>query len=356
MSKTAGALDLAALALGYLAGGLSLVPCSDKTKKPEPELLPKDENGKAVWTPYQTESASAATVESWFPRGCQSVAAMGGKVSGGLEIIDFDDARFYGAWKSLVGPLADELPVQRTGREGGGYQVWFRCPEPGRNDKLAWVPDDNEETGRRCAVETRAEGGYAVVPGSLHPSGRRYEAISGDFATSPPYRKPWPMPSWPRRKLDEAPLTRKEMEAREKAAKTCNRYRDESNGQGSVIDAYNAKVSIAEKLEAAGYTRNGARWKRRAARVHPSPFKTGGASTIAATTPCPTAIGGALSMCFAPWSMAGIAERLLRRRLGYWEWTIGQAVLHLGKSSSGLSSSGESVVRNWTPLPTTSNI
>ena len=44
---------------------------------------------------------------------------MGGKVSGGLLIIDFDEARFYDAWREQVGSLADGLPVQRTGRDGG---------------------------------------------------------------------------------------------------------------------------------------------------------------------------------------------------------------------------------------------
>ena len=57
------------------------------------------------------------------------------------------------------------------------------------------------------------KGGYALLPGSLHPSGRRYEVISGDFAN---------IPAVPQavadallnaaRKLDEAPLTRKQME------------------------------------------------------------------------------------------------------------------------------------------------
>ena len=120
------------------------------------------------------------------------------------------------------------------GRDGGGYQVWLRCPEPGKNDKLAWLPDEAEETGRRCAIETRAEGGYAVAPGSLHPTGRRYEAIAGDFAN---------IPTVPQavadallaaaRKLDEAPLTRQQMEAQEKAAKTCNKYRAKATDRGA---------------------------------------------------------------------------------------------------------------------------
>jgi hypothetical protein len=251
------------LALSYLAGGVSLVPCSPRTKRPDVDLLPKDEEGKPTWKPYQNQRATAATVKRWFARGCQSVAAIGGKVSGGLLIIDFDVARFYEAWKVQVGSLADGLPVQRTGREGGGYQVWFRCDDPGKNVKLAWVADETEETGRKCSVETRGEGGYAVMPGSLHPSGRRYEAINSDFAAVPtvPQAQADALLA-AARKLDEAPLTRQQMEAREKAAETSERHRAESNGQTSVIDAYNERITIEAELKARRYVQQGDRWRR----------------------------------------------------------------------------------------------
>ena len=237
-------VDLLPFALDYRAAGISLVPCSHLDKRPEPSLLP---GGK--WKPYQTAPPDEATVRSGFDRGCKAVAGIGGKVSGGLLIIDFDEARFYDAWQVRWASLADGLPSQRTGREGGGFQVWLRCPEPGRNDKLACVPMKRKSTGRRCAVETRAKAAMPGLPGSLHPSGRRYEAISGDFAA---------IPTVPQavadallnaaRKLDEAPLTRKQMEAREKAAKTSDRHRAESNGQASVIDEYNSRVFIQDDL------------------------------------------------------------------------------------------------------------
>lgn len=255
--------DLQTLALAYLAGGVSLVPCSSKTKQPDFNLLPKDNTGKATWEPYQAERPTPATVARWFKRGCQSVAAIGGKVSGGLLILDFDVARFYEAWKLEVGPLADPLPLQRTGRVDGGFQVALRCLKPGQSTKLAWVPDETEETGRKCAIETKAEGGYAVMPGSLHPTGRRYEAISGDFAN---------IPTVPQavadallaaaRKLDECPFTRQQLEAQRKAAETSEKHKAGSNGQASVIDAYNQATTIEAELKARGYIQCGDRWKR----------------------------------------------------------------------------------------------
>ncbi len=252
--------NLKTLALGYVAGGLSLVPCSPKTKQPEFSLLPRGKDGKPHWEQYQTERATAATVEDWFNRGCQSVAAVGGSVSGGLLVIDFDVLRFYHAWLELVGCLADGLPTQRTGREGGGFQVWFRCPEPGKSEKLAWVPDEAEETGRRTAIETKAEGGYAVAPGSLHPSGRRYEAVSGDFANIP--TRPQAVADAllaAARKLDETPLTQQQADSQ---AEESTAHRAHSNGQASVIDAYNQQHTIVETLKACGYKAVGDRYAR----------------------------------------------------------------------------------------------
>ena len=255
--------DLAKLALSYLAGGISLVPCSSSTKQPESRLLPPAADGKASWKLYQTTPANAFAVGMWFIRGCKSVAAIGGKVSGGLLIIDFDaeSDRFYSAWSKAVGSLADALPVQRTG--GGGIQVYLRCADPGKNDKLAWVPDENEAGGRTVAIETRAEGGYAIMPGSLHPSGLYYEAISGDFAAVPTVDQDVAEALLTAaRALDECPLTVEKMEARQKKATEYNKYRTEAGGQASVIDAYNERVSIETELEARGYIRDGNRWKR----------------------------------------------------------------------------------------------
>jgi hypothetical protein len=220
--------------------------------------------------PFQSEPATEQAARSWFRRGCQSIAAVGGKVSGGLLIIDFDEARFYPAWLEQVGTLADGLPVQQTGREGGGYQVWLRCPEPGRNDELAHVPDETEYEGRHVAIETRAEGGYAVMPGSLHPSGRRYQAIAGDFTDIPIVAQAVADALIAAaRKLDEAPLTRQQMDAQEKTAATSTKYRSQSNGQASVIDAYNEQVTIDAALTAHGYTRIGECYARPGG-VHPN--------------------------------------------------------------------------------------
>lgn len=277
MTMETAAPTLADEAIRYLRGGLSLVPCSAKDKRPDSRLLPRDENGDPTWAPYQQAPPDEATVRQWFARGCKSVAAVGGAVSGGLLMLDFDVEGFFERWRDAVAELADGLPVEHTG--GGTYQLWLRCPDPGRNDKLAYAADENAETGRVIAIETRAEGGYAILPGSLHPEGTYYVTVAGDFAEVP-------MVSQARadaliaagRKLDEAPLTRQEMERARKSAKESTR-RSEVNGQASVIDAYNQAVTIEAALEAYGYKRaSDTRWTCAIGSGSPSVFVEDGRS------------------------------------------------------------------------------
>jgi len=257
--NTETSYSLQSLAQDYLAGGISLVPIDHTSKLPAMALLPVVD-GKASWKPYQTTPASPETVDRWFASGCKAVAAVCGEVSGGLLVIDFDEYRFFEAWFEPLHPLPEGVCVAKSGREGGGFHVAMRCENPGRNSGLAYVPDETQETGRRIAIETRAEGGYIVLPGSLHPSGRPYEAISGDFAnigTVPQAVADALLAA--ARSLDEEPLARKQKEA---AAPTSEKNQAESNGQVSVIDEYNWRTTIEAELAARGYTKSGDKYKR----------------------------------------------------------------------------------------------
>ena len=96
-------------------------------------------------------------------------AAVGGAVSGGLTVLDFDVAGFYERWAAKAGELAKELPTQRTG--GGGFRVAFRSTLDVGNEKLAYAPAENRE-GREIAIETKGEGGYAALAPLFLPPGR----------------------------------------------------------------------------------------------------------------------------------------------------------------------------------------
>ena len=124
--------ELLCAALACIKAGVSIIPIDHTTKRPATRLLPKGEDGKPTWKPFQNAIADEPTVRRWFNAGIQSFAVVGGKVSGGLRVLDFDAPGFCERWADAVGDLANGLPAQQTG--GGGYQVLLRCPDPGGND------------------------------------------------------------------------------------------------------------------------------------------------------------------------------------------------------------------------------
>jgi hypothetical protein len=192
MADTDGTATLAAL-LAYLRAGLSVIPIRpDGSKRPLAEALPRvwdADQGKYVssWTPFQERLANEDEVRGWvrLVPGL-GLAVLGGKVSGGLECLDFDqDAdTLFPAWCDLVRAEAPgllvRLTVTRTPKPG--YHVRYRCPEatiPG-NTKLA--RDPGREKGAQTLIETRGEGGYALAPGcppACHDTGRTYDHHSG---------------------------------------------------------------------------------------------------------------------------------------------------------------------------------
>lgn len=235
-------------ALAAVDAGLSIIPINWETKRP------LEINGyRLAWKQFQSVPATAEQVIQWcgLKPAPLSFAAVCGKVSGGRVHIDFDEASLYPLWCEIVGSLANGLPVIKTGR---GFQVVFNTAEPCANVKLAFVPDESEKDGRKCAIETRGEAGYAVLQNSLHPSKRIYETLSGD-PLHPPTISAADAETLlnAARKLCHCPQTRQQRDATEKNAKECNRSRAAVNGQGSVIDQFNQIRSIKDTLEKYGY-------------------------------------------------------------------------------------------------------
>ena len=265
----------------YLDGGLSIIPINQETKRPYSRLLPqavdsdgcllfyKEDNGalvvtteptkirKGTWEPYQNRQPYQDEITRWINAGVQSIAVVGGAVSGGLEILDFDVLGYYERFAEIAGNIIDTLPRQRTG--GGGIQIGYRCLQPAGNQKLAWHPDATQHSGRIIAIETRGEHGYALLPPSLHPSGRHYELLNGRFSQVPTIsQEERDYLLWCAKSLCQSPKSRRELERGE----VQRRERKEYTGD-SVIDAYNAKYSIEETLRAFSYTKlHGGRWSR----------------------------------------------------------------------------------------------
>ena len=163
----------------YTAAGLSVLPIRPADKLPLHALLPTDERGRHVWEPFQQALPDDAWLARWFAKGEGTareagIAVICGRVSGRVEVLDFDHhppehPHVFDPWaefiKSEAPGLFERLVIVAT--QHGGRHVWYRCPVIGGNQKLAQTPATDPQTGkptRLTRIETRGEGGYAVVP------------------------------------------------------------------------------------------------------------------------------------------------------------------------------------------------
>jgi putative DNA primase/helicase len=172
----------------YHQAGLSIIPIKpDGTKAPA-----------VKWHLYQSQPATAAEIERWFAPGHYGIALVCGRVSGGREVIDFDQPNLFEPWRDRVEAccrgLVGRLPLVRTPRPG--LQLHYACEAVEGNQKLAEKPVTDPEAGkpdRETLIETRGEGGYVLMPGSpaaCHKTGRLYEQIAGPPLTEAPAISP----------------------------------------------------------------------------------------------------------------------------------------------------------------------
>jgi replicative DNA helicase len=145
----------------YTDLGLSVIPIEPGKKKP-----------RIKWAVHQERVASQAELKRWFDEEIKDnrLAVVTGQVSGGLEIIDFDDDDAFQEYKRVVNEIDPELnsiaarcPVVRSA--GGGYHLYYRIewvdPQPFPGNRVLAADEEG-----RTLIETRAEGGYALAPPS----------------------------------------------------------------------------------------------------------------------------------------------------------------------------------------------
>jgi hypothetical protein len=181
-------------ALEYSEAGLSVIPAN-------PDKRP----ALRTWAPYQKAIADQGTIKAMFGNGTKYLGTIAGKVSGGLEILDFDcKGEAFDPWCQLVKEGRPDL-FERLVLEGspsGGSHDFYRCLEiaiPG-NTKLAFKkirvpgPGKHEYKGKEHEaikvngqwfikpelIETRGEGGYCIV----NPS-EGYTLKQGDLRNIP---------------------------------------------------------------------------------------------------------------------------------------------------------------------------
>jgi hypothetical protein len=158
----------------YRAAGLQVVPShlpSEHQNWKRPAL--------ADWKSLQEELVPDTTFERWYAaRGehCQrpNMGVLSGRASGNVFVIDLDEYKTPDALAWWQGILAEhnsriepETCQQVTG--GGGRQLFFRAPP-------TWQAPTNKTP---IGVDIRGQGGFAVLPPSLHVSGQPYAWKAG---------------------------------------------------------------------------------------------------------------------------------------------------------------------------------
>lgn len=158
----------------YYDLGLSIIPVST-------EKTPLIE-----WKKYQKERPRLSEIATWFNSSFftgAGIAIVTGEVSG-VVVVDFDGEEGLAMMKKLE---IGETPIAKTGK---GYHVYYK--HPGFTCR--------NFARKRPGMDFRGDGGCAVAPPSLHPSGKYYEWIKApwevDFA---------PCPDWLIEMLNERP-------------------------------------------------------------------------------------------------------------------------------------------------------
>ena len=155
-------------AVSNLRAGLSVLPANKAQKRP---WLPQ-------WSEFQARLPTEEEVRRWFavPREAQCLVC--GKVSGNLEVLDFDNqGELYPKWKEAIpADLLARLVIERT--QSGGYHVAYRCQdEVCGNSKLA----EGDRNGKKTTlIETRGKGGLILCAPS-----DGYTLVQGDYAHLP---------------------------------------------------------------------------------------------------------------------------------------------------------------------------
>ena len=166
-----------ATAVAALACGLSVVPpAQDGSKRPDVD----------TWAPFQEAPPTIDQLDQWYEGTRRTgVGVVTGKVSGGLEMLEFE-----GRAKHLIPELEELCRAARLGRPVHRHRarllrdhaVGRRTPHlsvlRARND------DVRKERGRQGPDRNKGRGGYCIVApshGKVHPTGNPWTLTHGGF-------------------------------------------------------------------------------------------------------------------------------------------------------------------------------
>jgi len=165
----------------YSDAGLVVIP-----------VLPRSKRPAEGWRDFQTRRPDPEEVKTWFADSEGNVGVVAGAVSG-IVVVDVDGPE---GERTLA---EREVPRTVTTLTSKGRHLWFAHPGGVVKNRTRFLP----------GLDLRGDGGYVLVPPSVHPSGHVYtfaEGLSlGEVEIAP-------LPTWVMQ-ATQRPLPRNDSEA-----------------------------------------------------------------------------------------------------------------------------------------------
>lgn len=139
----------------YVDSGWSILPVKPDEKRPY----------MANWLQYTRTRATKDMVSNWFASlSGAGVGVVTGRISN-MVVLDVE------SWCPVpVDELLKKYPTQMIARSGGGgYHLFYQYPQN--------VGKVSNRVGIFEGADLRADGGFLVLPPTMHQSGRRYEWV-----------------------------------------------------------------------------------------------------------------------------------------------------------------------------------
>jgi len=179
-------------AIRYVNAGYSVLPIAGNgALVPDWAVLPDcwiEPNGRqhCTWEVFRTRRPADEEMNRWFGQSSRRLAAVCGKVSGGLEAMNFNTPEIFCSWADTViasAPAALHKMVFVT-TPHQGWHAYYRTESPAPTQVLArqQLPSATGVPTTRTVISLIGEGGYILVPPSVEfcdPRQQPYAYLQG---------------------------------------------------------------------------------------------------------------------------------------------------------------------------------
>jgi hypothetical protein len=169
-------------AISYTSIGVSVISLKPKSKQPS---IPS-------WKPFTVSKASKEQLESWFVNTNNNIGIITGKISSvfAIDIDGFETYNFFiqkidslsSVDKQLVQSVKDTMKI-KTGSGNTNLIFRFDPKEFPIGDELSntilWKDSSSNQQKNHSEIRLKGEGGYIVVPPSIHENNRQYKLVNG---------------------------------------------------------------------------------------------------------------------------------------------------------------------------------